>query len=83
MPTESSSLFRIVTATVVAGLAVASCTTGMQVSDNNNVGNLADVDSSYDPNRIVCKSYEPAGTQHAEKICMTAGQWKKKDGETK
>ena len=68
-------------AVIVAGLLGAACATPISTTEQNtNVGNLTDVDT--DPNRIVCKAYQPAGAKHAEKICMTAGQWKKKDGES-
>ena len=76
--TRTASLIGI----IVAGLLVASCATSIPAAENNNnVGSLAD--SANDPNRIVCKSYKPAASQRDEKICMTAGQWDKKDGETK
>ena len=67
----------------LAGLLVTSCAASVSTPGNANVGNLTDVDSTNDPNRIVCKSYKPEGWEKAEKICMTAGQWDKKDGETK
>ena len=68
-------------AVIVGGLLISACATPVPTTDQNtNIGNLADVDA--DPNRIVCKTYQPAGATHAEKICMTAGQWKKKDGES-
>ena len=69
---------------ILAGFLAAACATPVTTTEqNNNVGNLTDVDAANDPYRIVCKSYQPAGSERAEKICMTAGQWDKKDGETK
>ena len=67
---------------IVAGFVVASCATSPPSSGNNTVGNLADVESTKDSSRIVCKSYKPASSQREERICMTAGQWAKKDAAT-
>ena len=66
-------------AVIVGGLLISACAAQIPTTDQN-IGNLTDVDT--DPNRIVCKTYQPAGAKHAEKICMTAGKWKKKDGES-
>ena len=79
MKDKSAAKSRTSIGIVIAGMLIASCGTSLPTAEDSSVGNLADVDAADDPNRIVCKSYTPAGTERAEKICMTAGQWEKKN----